>query len=1057
MYGAQYQQLEMLENPGDEDPFAKLARLQAESEAEVSTAGRTPGASPGQLVSATTLRNLHATLGSGGDPPPSLLATKGSSSVYWDDHDALDGSDEDDVTPAPPSLQAAQRVSQLGLPPPPAGIGRAPSRISAPPAMVSVPYSIDEDGATPSIEAAQRVSKLGLPPPPAGIGCVPSRITAPPAIASIPSIDQIAATQHVSKLGLPPPPAGIDRAPSRITAPPVLPMVDADEPCGEAAQRVSKLGLPPPPAGINRAPSRITAPPSIPMVDEGVPAPSIEAGQRLSALGLPPPPDGMNCAPSHITAPPTIAAMPPPPPGVDRAPSHITAPPILGAPPLGLPPPPAGFGRAPSKILPPPSLPVENAEEVGQEGNGYAEEISDEIGEEGDGYATDDSAAAHDAWLRERMSQFSKGDDSSTSVVVNEAPEEEDPFEALARLQAAADADVNLKHRTSSAGRPGQLVSALTLRNLHAAPSADDEEDSDNDEALPDLNAIKGSRSEHWGDHDALDASDDDDAEPTARRARLIDLSELAPSAEPPLLSMLAPVLSMFTPPPPRTCDATLSSAPTRYVIGPGGKKVAVAPAASTVPPRASLAAPGQTRYVIGPSGKKIATRGASYKVGLSAAAVVPPQRLQPTATSVSGSKAGKRAQASHLVSLWPAESDQANPSPPSPVADTRLPSHRISRVGSEVHAVSDRTESNFPTELILAAAEAAGNALQEWTEGGEEEDDDDDDRPAISFPITSARDRTVLDAKPDDRPVFGLRSAAPTRRTDSSGDEDDEGDDLVDDEDSLKSGNSLKVVSVLTSARVPPASTLAKLREPIDLANNDGAKRGGGFFGAIVKAFGGGGNAEDGSPPSFDAPLDQYTTCSCYNCEVPSTVVHLWAALEGMSTGLDVEGIFRLTPDPGEVMRVEADIKTGRPLTTAPPEILAHLIKSFFRRLPPPGILGGVPIAKVVAAGVSGKRKDCASILDAMPQRERALLEWLVRVILEVNAKREVNKMTLRNQCVVWAPNLRLLDAATVAGPNGAEELKNVDHVANALHALCTHAFRQLRGIKTGRASLMQ
>ena len=69
--------------------------------------------------------------------------------------------------------------------------------------------------------------------------------------------------------------------------------------------------------------------------------------------------------------------------------------------------------------------------------------------------------------------------------------------------------------------------------------------------------------------------------------------------------------------------------------------------------------------------------------------------------------------------------------------------------------------------------------------------------------------------------------------------------------------------------------------------------------------------------------------------------------------------------------------------------------------------------------------------------------------MILEVNAARDANKMTLVNLSVVWAPNLRLLDVAGAAGGtvNPTEELKNVDHVSNAIHALCNHAYRQLRG----------
>ena len=68
---------------------------------------------------------------------------------------------------------------------------------------------------------------------------------------------------------------------------------------------------------------------------------------------------------------------------------------------------------------------------------------------------------------------------------------------------------------------------------------------------------------------------------------------------------------------------------------------------------------------------------------------------------------------------------------------------------------------------------------------------------------------------------------------------------------------------------------------------------------------------------------------------------------------------------------------------------------------------------------------------------RIEQLLLWLVRLILEVHARRESNKMALKNLTVVFAPNLRLLDTGAVANP--LEELHNIEKVEKALHTLCT------------------
>lgn len=214
---------------------------------------------------------------------------------------------------------------------------------------------------------------------------------------------------------------------------------------------------------------------------------------------------------------------------------------------------------------------------------------------------------------------------------------------------------------------------------------------------------------------------------------------------------------------------------------------------------------------------------------------------------------------------------------------------------------------------------------------------------------------------------------------------------------------------------------------------------------GAAADAAGGGGVRIIPSKYKFGIPLESCALVHSYGCQVPKALSELWKAMLASPRGIETEGIFRLTPDPDECADVERELTSGNG-TLAPeraynPIVLGHLMKSFLRRLPPPGVLGAVPIAALVECETA---EGCAAMLDLLEPLERGVLEWLVRVILEVHGKREANKMKLKNLTVVFAPNLWLIPLDGLA-PNKdpREELRNVEKVENALHMLCTFALR--------------
>ena len=183
---------------------------------------------------------------------------------------------------------------------------------------------------------------------------------------------------------------------------------------------------------------------------------------------------------------------------------------------------------------------------------------------------------------------------------------------------------------------------------------------------------------------------------------------------------------------------------------------------------------------------------------------------------------------------------------------------------------------------------------------------------------------------------------------------------------------------------------------------------------------------------------------------------------------GLDHQGIFRLAPDPNAVLAAEKAIQKGQlpPHTCA--EVLAHLIKSFLRRLP------GSLFGRVPKELIDGCRDGpgYAALSERLSAHERALLEWLVRVICEVAKHKEKNLMGLRNLTLVIAPNLlvpapdvtdkpkskpmglvpgfrsakgprRGSSSPTTPTANPVEELMNMEMVSNALHTLACSSMR--------------
>ena len=176
-----------------------------------------------------------------------------------------------------------------------------------------------------------------------------------------------------------------------------------------------------------------------------------------------------------------------------------------------------------------------------------------------------------------------------------------------------------------------------------------------------------------------------------------------------------------------------------------------------------------------------------------------------------------------------------------------------------------------------------------------------------------------------------------------------------------------------------------------------------------------------------------------CFDVEVPVVLAAMWCALV-RAGGLFVEGIFRVAPEAADAAAVEKALGKGKlDWDQASPYVLAHLIKKFLRMLPDGGLLGAAPLDALAAVAKGNEQQAsaaCARVVDALSLPCRSTLQWLVRVLVDVAACSEKNKMVLSNLTLVLAPNL-FGSAPAGAALNPMEELQRVEYASHVLQHL--------------------
>lgn len=150
-------------------------------------------------------------------------------------------------------------------------------------------------------------------------------------------------------------------------------------------------------------------------------------------------------------------------------------------------------------------------------------------------------------------------------------------------------------------------------------------------------------------------------------------------------------------------------------------------------------------------------------------------------------------------------------------------------------------------------------------------------------------------------------------------------------------------------------------------------------------------------------------STVEGYENKIPSVLVMMRRYLSRTREAIDQVGIFRLAPDKEECSTVKELINHGKFDSCNDVNIVATLIKVWFREFPR-GLYNSIPDAKI--AKISDMNVDqIAAEYEQFEEPNKSLILWLLDMMAEYVLNEAVNKMSARNMAIVMSPNLYMID----------------------------------------------
>lgn len=155
-----------------------------------------------------------------------------------------------------------------------------------------------------------------------------------------------------------------------------------------------------------------------------------------------------------------------------------------------------------------------------------------------------------------------------------------------------------------------------------------------------------------------------------------------------------------------------------------------------------------------------------------------------------------------------------------------------------------------------------------------------------------------------------------------------------------------------------------------------------------------------------FGVPLKQCPAVRVdgYDEKIPAVLVMMKNELFRCG-GLKTEGIFRLAPEKAACAMAKKEINHGEFDGCDDVNIMANLIKVWFRELPEK-LLNAVPTSAIEHTARVGEA-GAGALVSATREPERSLLLWLLDMAADIVKHKRKNRMDSRNMAIVLSPNL--------------------------------------------------
>jgi len=115
-------------------------------------------------------------------------------------------------------------------------------------------------------------------------------------------------------------------------------------------------------------------------------------------------------------------------------------------------------------------------------------------------------------------------------------------------------------------------------------------------------------------------------------------------------------------------------------------------------------------------------------------------------------------------------------------------------------------------------------------------------------------------------------------------------------------------------------------------------------------------------------------------------------------------EGIFRVSPAANQLKLARQLAESGQFDEINDVDCVAQLIKLWFKELPESIF---EPQLKPIVDSVPLSGEQCAQLVLQMPEVNRRVIDWLLRLFCEICRHEEENRMTATSLTIVFAPNL--------------------------------------------------